>query len=83
MTSFNYLCSKPVACFSISILAGKSSAKLFRITQMNDKSTRANLKRFNEKMLDAEDFIEPITSKALISGVKEKNLVEEVICPTR
>jgi hypothetical protein len=32
------------------------------------------LKRFNEKMLKAEKFIEPITSKALISGVKEKIL---------
>jgi hypothetical protein len=36
-----------MARFSTSILARKSTIKLFRITWVEDKSTRAYLKRFN------------------------------------
>jgi hypothetical protein len=57
-----------MACLSISILAKKSSTKLFRITQIKDESTRVYLKRFDEEMLKVEDLIKLIASEALISG---------------
>jgi hypothetical protein len=51
ITSFSKLCTKLVVGFNTSIPARKISTELFRITQVDDESTRTYLKRFNEKML--------------------------------
>jgi hypothetical protein len=40
------------------------------------------LKTFNKEMLKVEELIELIALEALISGVKEKNIIERVVCPT-
>ena len=66
--SHQFQCVKLMACLSISILAKKSSTKLFRITQIKDESTRVYLKRFDEEMFKVEDLIKLIASEALISG---------------
>jgi hypothetical protein len=57
VSSFSDLYAKLVTHFNTSILAKKSSTKLFGINQAKDESTRTYLKRFNEKMLKVEDLI--------------------------
>jgi hypothetical protein len=71
-----------VAHFSTSILARKSSTELFGITEVKDEFIRVYLKTFNKEMLKVEELIELIALEALISGVKEKNIIERVVCPT-
>jgi len=44
--------------------------KLFGVTQQEGESTRAYLKRFNEKMLNIEELLEPLALKDLIKGVR-------------
>jgi len=51
-----------------------SFIEFFRITQVDDESTRAYLKRLNEKMFKVEELIEFVAYKALINGVKGKAL---------
>ena len=55
-----------------------SFIEFFRITQVDDESTRAYLKRLNEKMLKVEELIEFVAYKALINGVKGKALQKEL-----
>jgi hypothetical protein len=50
VANFSDLCAKLVAHLRTSIPAKKSSTELFEITQTEDESTKAYLKRFNEKM---------------------------------
>lgn len=44
---------------------------------------KISTKSFNEEMLKVEDLIEPVASKSLISGVREKNIMEGVVLSTR
>lgn len=48
---FKDLCVKLIICFNTSIPTKKILIKLFPITYEVNKSTKANLSRFNEKML--------------------------------
>jgi hypothetical protein len=48
----------------------KTSTKLFDVTQQENESTRVYLKRFNEKMFNMKELLEPIALKALIKGVR-------------
>jgi len=48
----------------------KTSTKLFDVTQQENESTRAYLKRFNEKMLNMKELLELVALEALIKGVK-------------
>lgn len=74
ITSFSDLCTMLMAWFNTSILIKNSFIELYRITQVDNKSTRAYLKKFNKKMLKVEELIEFMASKALISKVKGKAL---------
>lgn len=76
--NFNDLYTKLVARSIISIPVKKNSTKLFGITQVENESTMAYLKWFNEEMLKVEDMMEPVASKTLISGVKDKILWREL-----
>jgi hypothetical protein len=67
---FNDLCADLGAHFSTIILAMKTSTKLFGVTQQDGESTRAYLKRFNEKMFNMEELLEPVVLEALIKGVR-------------
>ena len=69
---FGDLCFKVVTQFNTSIPAKRSFTKLFGVTHVDDESTRAYLKRFNEKMLKVKELIELIALETLISGVKRK-----------
>lgn len=51
VANFSDLCAKLEAHFSTNIPTKKSSTELLKITQIEDGSTKAYLKRFNEKML--------------------------------
>jgi len=66
---FHDLISKIIFYFSTSIPTKKNIIELFTITQQEDKSTRANLQRFNKKMLNVEKLSEPIAIETLINGV--------------
>jgi hypothetical protein len=44
---------------------------------------KISAQRFNEEMLKVEDLIEPVASKSLINGVREKNIMEGVVLSTR
>jgi hypothetical protein len=63
-----------VARFSTSILAKKSSTKLFSVIQQIGESTRAYLKRFSEEILKVKELLEPVAFEALIRGVREHAL---------
>jgi hypothetical protein len=53
----------------MSIPAKKSSNELFSIIQLENESTRAYLKRFNEEMLNVKNLLQPVALKALSSGI--------------
>lgn len=63
-----------MAWFNTSILIKNSFTELYRITQVDNKSIRAYLKKFNKEMLKVEELIEFMASKALISKIKGKAL---------
>jgi len=67
---FSDLCSKLVAHFSTTILSKRIFIELFGVTQLEGESTRVYLKRFKEKMLKFENFLELVTSKTLINEVR-------------
>jgi hypothetical protein len=70
INGFNDLCADLWAHFNNIILAMKTSTKLFDVTQQENESTRAYLKRFNEKMLNMKELLELVALEALIKGVK-------------
>jgi hypothetical protein len=67
---FSDLCADLGAYFSTIILAMKTFTKLFGVTQQEGESIRAYLKRFNEKMLNIEELLEPLALEDLIKGVR-------------
>lgn len=69
ISSFLDLCDKLIIHFSMSIPAQKSSTELFSIIQLENDSTRAYLKKFNEEMLNLKNLLEPVALKALSSGI--------------
>jgi len=76
---FHDLISKIIFYFSTSIPTKKNIIELFTITQQEDKSTRANLQRFNKKMLNVKKLFEPIAIETLINGVYNYFLMGNVI----
>jgi hypothetical protein len=50
-------------------IESNSSTKFFSVIQWKDESTRAYLKRFNEKKLKMEGLLQHITIKTLIDEV--------------
>lgn len=69
---FSDLCAKLIACFSTNIpKKKKNSIELFSGAQQEGESTRVYLRRFNAKMLQVKELIEPVALEALIRGVKE------------
>ena len=84
INGFSDLCAKLVARFSTSILAKKSSRKLFGVTQQIGKSTRAYLKRFSEAILKVKELLELVAFEALIRGVREHTLWKNfMLYPTK
>jgi hypothetical protein len=49
----------------------RSFIELFGVTQLGEESTKAYLKRFNEEMLKIEELIQLVALEALINGVNE------------
>jgi len=52
--------------------------ELFRVTQLDDESTWTYLKMFNKEMLKMKEFFKPLTSKALIIGVRKSAFLREL-----
>jgi hypothetical protein len=65
------LYAKSAVHFSTSIPINKSSMELFGVTQQEGEFTRADLKRFNEKMLKVEELLEQVALEVLIRRVRE------------
>jgi len=63
---FSDLCTKLMARFNTNIPV----YGLFDVTQQEDKSTRAFLKRFNKEMLKVDELCKPMALEALIRGVR-------------
>jgi hypothetical protein len=76
-------CAKQSSCGQTIVVfqykyAKQSSMKLFRVTQLDDESTWTYLKMFNKEMLKMKEFFKPLTSKALIIGVRKSALLREL-----
>lgn len=69
--SFYNLYVKLVWRFSIVKPSKRSLIELFGVTQLGEESTKVYLKRFNEEMLKIEKLIQLVALEALINGVNE------------
>lgn len=61
--------TKLILYFSTNIIAKNLRTKIFAIMQREDESTRTYLQRLNEKILNLNRLLKPITTEALINRV--------------